>query len=80
MRFKKLFLLTFAWRRVGCGYGSVKFGYGSEDPDQYKNLSDPEHWLQASFQSSRVASKHSASTIASRFASTAPGLGAMDSE
>ncbi len=29
------------------GSGSVKSGYGSEDPDTkpYKNLKDPEHWL-----------------------------------
>jgi len=27
------------------GFGSVCQRYGSADPDQYQNVTDPQHWL-----------------------------------
>jgi hypothetical protein len=29
---------------AGSGYGSVSQRYGSEDPDPFQNVMDPQHW------------------------------------
>jgi hypothetical protein len=34
--------------RSGAGYGSISQGHGSADPDPYKNVTDPQHWLSSS--------------------------------
>jgi hypothetical protein len=33
---------------AGLGPGSVSHRYGSPDPDQYQNFTDPQHWYKAS--------------------------------
>ncbi len=32
----------------GSAFGSVSQRYGSEDPDPYQNVTDPEHWIKRS--------------------------------